>query len=207
MKVINFKYILFIYTLLLISCKNEIHNKEIEVELKSIDIFLFNEECESYVHPAPFTLSGFGLRISLLNHSADTMSLKFNSNISILKDNQEYLTEFEIFKIEEKIVIYDDYLNEKIQIKPKDSFSFTLREKYLGGIEFEYFDKIINNILLNDNLKFYLRSIFINDSLGYIIDVTKDIPRHYFIDNEKVTKNEKIKMCMEDYETQPTPSI
>jgi|GEM_PF-5347770 len=207
MKVIDFKYILFIFTLLSVSCKNEIHNKEIEVKLKSIDIFLFNEECESYIHPAPFTLSGFGLRISLLNHSADTLRLKFNSNLSLLKDNQEYLTEFEMYKIEEKIVIYDDYFDEKIQIKPKDSFSFTLREKYLGGIKFEYFDKVLDNILLHDSLKFYLSSISINDSLGYIIDVTKDIPRHYFIDNEKATKNEKIKMCLEDYETPPPPSI
>lgn len=205
MKAIDIKYILFILASLSLSCKKEIHNKDFELELKSIDIFLFNEVCESYIHPAPFTLSGYGFRISLLNHSNDTLMLEFNTYLSLLKDNQDFLTEFEIFKIEEKIVLYDDYKKERIKIKPKDSFSFTLRETHLSDIKFKYFDKILDNILLNNNLRFHLNSISINDSLGYIFAITRDIPRFYFIDNVIVTKNEKIKICFENHEAPPPP--
>lgn len=195
------RYILLI--LALGSCINEPHNKEFELKLESIDIFLFNEVCDSYVHPAPFNLSGYGFRIGVINHSNDTLRIEFSTEESLLKGNQGFLTEFDMFKIAENIVIYEDYKGVKIQINPKDSFSFTLRETYLRDFKFKYFDNYLDNVLLKEDLKFYLNSVSINDSLGFVFDIKKSIPRNYFIDNEPVTKNDTIKLCYDDNETPP----
>src|SRR5690606_12811110 len=119
----------------------------INLEIKSIDIFLFNEVCDSYVHPDPSTLSTYGLKISLSNYSDDTIRVQFHSNHSVLRDKQLFFQTFELFKINDSMVKYKDFDNEVIKISPRDSITFTLSDETISDTRFHFFDTYLNYIL------------------------------------------------------------
>ncbi|MCG2430769.1 hypothetical protein [Aequorivita xiaoshiensis] len=191
----------FFLLILIISCVEKENKLDYSLSLQSLDIFLYNEDC-NLAHPNPLLLSSYSFNIKVLNITMDSIIVSFNNPIAKLINSNNNVYDLELFKKDNNIVIYEK-VNNSFIIPPNGYTILHLRDKNSSNFSFIKFEEEIKRKKIFKS-KIVFNEIVEDRDTTSVLKVSNHLKINYFIDDSQASKNDTIKFC--DYAKHPPVS-
>ncbi|GEQ85371.1 hypothetical protein ULMS_08790 [Patiriisocius marinistellae] len=189
------KNLLFIVLIIItFSCNNTSKNNSQEITCESIDIFLYNEDCNG-AHPNPLLLSSYSINIKITNSYNNSILLDFDLPIARVVNNKGIATDLEVFKKNNITVIFEEKKN-NFSIPSNSNINLHLRDVNSTRFNFNDFEKdILRKDILNSNLVFNNVNSKKMTPFPNVLRIPENIKIRYYIDDLPVNRNDTIKFC------------